>query len=277
VRRSPSVNDIGSSNKELEMKPRLDKIRVKKIRIRGKHRPLVSKQVKVIADSMSKIGLNTPITVRETSKGPVLITGQHRLAAAKSLGWRRIDCVVMKGDKIERQLWALAENLHRAELDRLQRAESVKKWQKLIRRRDGSRGVQSGGRQPRDKGISRTAKGLGITRDEVRRSTKIVGISPEARRAAKDAGLADNEKALLEVAREPKSLQVAKVDQLSKRKRKKKRVLSVDEINQVKTLNRAYEHAQQFKEAWKDASTPARQHFVKTVLNKADDVDEEDW
>jgi hypothetical protein len=44
---------------------------------------------------------------------------------------------------------------------------------------------------------------------------------------------------------------------------------------EVKALKRAYKHARDFKDAWKDASTPARQHFVKTVLKKADD--EEAW
>jgi len=258
------------------MKKRLKKIRVNDIRITREHRPVVKGQVKIIANSMAKIGLKTPIAVRMTSKGPALITGHHRLEAAKLLGWRHIDCVVMKGDKIERQLWVLAENLHRADLTAVQRAESVVKWEKLIKRRDGGGDTQSAGRQPKDKGISQTAKDLDTTREEVRRSRQIAGISPEAKRAAKAAGLADNQSALLEIANEPEKAQLAKVDQLSKRKRKKKRVLSADERNQVKSLKRAYERAQQFKEAWKDASTPARQHFVKTVLNKADDEEEED-
>jgi ParB/RepB/Spo0J family partition protein len=254
------------------MKTQLKKIRVKEIRITGEHRPLVPERVKVLADSISKIGLKTPPTVRPTKKGYALIAGRHRLEAVKSLGWRDIYCIVMRGDKTERRLWTLAENLHRADLTALQRAEWVTKWEKLIKRQKGAQKAQSRGQ---DKGLSKTAKGLGMTREEVRRSRQVAGISPKAKRVAEAMGLADNQSALLEVAKESEDLQVAKARQLAKRKRKKANSLSVDEVRQLKKLKRAYERAQEFKEAWKDAATPARQHFVKTVLNKTDD--EEEW
>jgi ParB/RepB/Spo0J family partition protein len=251
------------------MKTQLKKIRVKEIRITGAHRPLVPERVNVIADSISKIGLKTPPTVRPTKKGYVLIAGRHRLEAVKSLGWRYIYCIVVRGDKTERQLWTLAENLHRADLTALQRGEWVTKWEKLIKRQKGAQNAQ-------DKGLSKTAKGLGMTREEVRRSRQVAGISPKAKRVAEAMGLADNQSALLEVAKEPEDLQVAKVRQLAKRKRKKANSLSVDEVRQLKKLKRTYESALDFKIAWKDASALARREFVKTVLNKPD-VDEEDW
>jgi hypothetical protein len=256
------------------MEKRVQRIPVSKIKVIGNHRPLIRDQVKVIADSMARIGLKTPITVRRTKTGLALITGHHRLEAAKVLGWRHIGCIVTRGDKTQRRLWALAENLHRADLTAVQRAESVVEWEKLINRSEGGADTQSAGRQPKDKGISQRARDLGTTREEVRRSRQIAGISPEAKRAAEATGIASNQKALLEVAKLPKETQVAKVRELAKRKRKKIRVLSTDEITQVKVLKRAYKHAGDFKDAWKDASTPARQHFVKTVLNKADDEGE---
>lgn len=266
------------------METQLKQIRVKAIRVIGQHRPLVSKQVKIIADSMTKIGLKTPITVRAGKKGPALITGLHRLEAAKSLGWRHIDCFVMKGDKTERQLWTLAENLHRADLTVLQRAEFVTKWEKLVKQQaKGAQDAQPGGRQPEDKGISKTAKQLGVTRDEIRRSRAVAKISRQAKRAAEAAGVAGNQKVLLEVAKEPKNAQVAKVHELANRKREKKRTLSRNEKKQLKALKRAFAQAQDFKIAWNGASEPVRQKFVKTVLNPASikrqepDVDEDGW
>jgi ParB-like nuclease family protein len=266
------------------METQLKKIRVKAIRVIGQHRPLVSKKVQIIADSMAKIGLKTPITVRAGKKGPALITGRHRLEAAKSLGWRNIDCFVMKGDKTERRLWTLAENLHRAGLTRLQRSEFVAEWERLVKQQDkGAQDAQPGGHQPEDKGISKTAKQLGITRDEVRRSRAVAKISPKAKRAAKASGLADNQAALLEVSKEPPQAQESKVHELANRKREKKRTLSRDEKKQLKALKRAFARAQDFKIAWNGASEPVRQKFVKTVLNAASikrqepDVDEDGW
>ena len=78
------------------------KFRITDIRVLGNHRPLVKEKVRELADSIKAIGLNTPPTVRLGKKGPVLITGRHRLEAARSLGWRQIECFVMRGDKIER-------------------------------------------------------------------------------------------------------------------------------------------------------------------------------
>jgi ParB-like chromosome segregation protein Spo0J len=264
------------------METQLEKICVKTIRVVGQHRPLVSKQVKIIADSMAKIGLKTPITVRAGKKGPALITGRHRLEAAKSLGWRDIDCFVMKDNRTARQLWTLAENLHRADLSPLQRSEFVTNWEKLVKRQaEGAQDAQLGGRQPKDRGISRTARQLGITRDEVRRSRAVAKISRKAKRAAKATGLADNQAALLEVSKEPTQAQESKVHELANQKREKKRAISRDEKKQLKALKRAFAQAEDFKRAWNGASAHVRKKFVKTVLNPATiehekpDVDED--
>jgi ParB family transcriptional regulator, chromosome partitioning protein len=265
------------------METQLKTIRVKAIRVIGQHRPVVSKKVQIIADSMTKIGLKTPITVRAGKKGPALITGLHRLEAARSLGWRKIDCFVMKGDKTERRLWTVAENLHRADLTSLQRSEFVAEWERLVKQEKGAQDAQPGGRQPKDKGISKTAKQLGITRDEVRRSMAVAKISRKAKHAAEAAGVADNQKILLEVAKEPKNAQVAKVHELANRKRDKKRAVSREEKKQFKALKRAFARAQDFKIAWNGASEPVRKKFVKIVLNPATikcqepDVDEDGW
>jgi ParB-like chromosome segregation protein Spo0J len=251
------------------MKTTIKNFRVANIRVLGQHRPLVKEKVRALADSMKAIGLNTPPTVRPSKKGPILITGQHRVEAAKSLGWSHIECFVMRGDKIERQLWRIAENLHRADLKKLQRAEYVKKWDELIKKRaKGGHFAQPGGRQPTDKGLSKTAKQLGISREAVRRSKKIAGISPKAKTAAKTAGLDDNQEALLKVAKEstPEG-QTKKVKELANRKHaSRRRSLPPDEVKQLKALKKAYASALKFKKAWTRATAAVRQKFIKAVL-----------
>lgn len=121
--------------------------RIADIRVLGHHRPLDKDKVRALADSIKAIGLNTPPTVRKSKKGPILIAGRHRLEAVKSLGLSHIDCSVMRGDKIDRQLWRIAENLHRADLTKLQRAENIKKWDELIKKR-GKGGQSCTARRP---------------------------------------------------------------------------------------------------------------------------------
>jgi ParB-like chromosome segregation protein Spo0J len=223
------------------MKTTIKNFRVADIRVLGQHRPLVKEKVGIIADSIKAIGLNTPPTVRPSKKGPILVTGQHRLEAAKLLGWKQIECFVMRGDKIERQLWRIAENLHRAGLTKLQRAELVNKWVKLIKElAKGEQVAQAGGKQPNDKGLSKAAKQLGISREEVRRSKKIAGISSKAKTAAKTAGLDANQAAMLKVAKEstPEG-QTKKVHELANRKHaSRRRSLPPNEAKQLKALKK---------------------------------------
>src|SRR5437879_8072351 len=90
----------------------ITKISLEGIKVIGRRRPVIPEKVREIADSMATIGLRHPITVRYSkTKGWVLVTGLHRLEAAKSLGWKKIDCIRIRGGKTDRRLWLHAENL----------------------------------------------------------------------------------------------------------------------------------------------------------------------
>lgn len=54
--------------------------------------------VRVLADSMDKIGLIHPVTVTGDLR---IIDGHRRVAAAKTLGWKEIECTVVEGDPDE--------------------------------------------------------------------------------------------------------------------------------------------------------------------------------
>lgn len=62
----------------------------------------------------------------------MLVTGRHRLEGAKVLDWQDIEAEFIAGDDIDVQLWEIAENLFRAELKVLERAEHVAKYVELI-------------------------------------------------------------------------------------------------------------------------------------------------
>jgi ParB family transcriptional regulator, chromosome partitioning protein len=113
---------------------------ISEIQIGKRLRQLRESTVTELMESISRIGLRTPITVdsrpakREGGGMDIvvfdLVAGHHRLEACRRLGWTEIevDNVSMNGD--ERALWEIDENLCRADLTELERGEH------LTRRKD---------------------------------------------------------------------------------------------------------------------------------------------
>jgi ParB family transcriptional regulator, chromosome partitioning protein len=171
--------------------------------------------VRVIADSIKRIGLQQPISVRPAgNKQYLLVTGAHRLEAVRSLGSHMILSSIVKFNEIDARLWEISENLHRADLSKLERSEQIAEWATLTESKaDVSRQVDakpSGGGRP-EGGVRAASRELGISEPEVRRSNKIASIAPEAKQASIDAGLDDNQSALLRVAAAPAEKQVEAV------------------------------------------------------------------
>ncbi len=239
--------------------------------IEKNHRPLNQEKLAVIKDSIMKIGQKTPIFVRMGKTGLVVVTGRHRLEALRQLGSDSIECIVLNGGQMEARLWRIAENLHRANLTKLQRAEQVTEWRRLIKQeRRVGQVAQPGGRQPEDKGISRAAEQLGTTRDDIRRSEAIAGIAPQAKKAAAAAGMADNQSALLKIAKESKSAQqVQKVRELETRTGKKWPPLSPEHEEEFRRLQRSFERLPNFRRRWNAAAGAVRDKFIRTVLRPA--------
>lgn len=175
------------------------KIRIRQIEIGINRRSVDPVNVRALAESMAKIGLRTPVTVRERKGKFILVTGLHRLRAAKLLKWSKIDAFILTGRKTDARLWEYSENLHRAELTVLERADLIDEWRKLIRKRAAQVG-RPGGEQPKEAGIAKTAKRLGFSRAEVSRAHKIAAISPKVKAAVEKAGLANNQTRLLAIA-----------------------------------------------------------------------------
>lgn len=178
--------------------PAVERILIEGIDIPAGRRNVNADAVKVLAASIEKLGLRTPITIRDTDGGitMVLVAGAHRLAAAKLLGWEYIDCIVLDCDETQAELWEIAENLHRAELSVIERAEQIARWVEL-----SAKVAQLGPHaQPKEAGIRKAASELNIKRQDVQRAVKISKITAEAKEAAARAGLSDNQSALLAAA-----------------------------------------------------------------------------
>jgi len=92
------------------------------IRVVDRLRPIDQAYVEVLAASMREIGQLTPVEVRSESTAFVLTTGCHRLAAARHLGWEKIDADVVSCSAAEARLREIDENLFRHELNPLDRA-----------------------------------------------------------------------------------------------------------------------------------------------------------
>lgn len=178
-----------------------------------------------LAESMAQIGLQTPITVRDDGEWPVLVAGLHRLKAAERLGWQKIDAVYLEGDERDARLWEISENLHRADLSAVERAEHIDEWRRLT----VAKGLQgapasnesrrtAGGNKPQlvgnagrpSKGHVATASALGVSHETVRRAERIAALPEEIREQAKAERWSQDR--LLDLARGKEAAEVQRVN-----------------------------------------------------------------
>lgn len=108
------------------------------------------------------------------------------------------------------ELAEIAENLHRREIDALERNELMDQWRRLREDRKvhsaqlgpNEKSVREDGRGHRQPGgIRKAARDLGVSRQTLERATKVASLSPEAKTAARAVGLANNQTALLKAAK----------------------------------------------------------------------------
>ncbi len=100
----------------------MQKVAIAGIRIGERKRSLDGTKVAELAASIAELGLLQPIGIR---KDGTLVYGYHRLEACKRLGWTEIPAVIVDGDDLRAELAEIDENLIRAELTVLERAEQL--------------------------------------------------------------------------------------------------------------------------------------------------------
>lgn len=173
------------------------------IDVPSNRRPVDSAAVSRLAKSIDELGLRHPITVRRHGDRYRLVAGLHRMEAVRKLGRDHINAIIASMTNVEARMWEIAENLHRADLTKQQRADQVAEWVKLCNERVSAqigRKPSSGGRP--EGGMDAAARELGIDRHEVQRSVKIASLAPEAKEAARESGMDDNQTVLLKAASE---------------------------------------------------------------------------
>ena len=106
-------------------------IKIDEIKVTNRKRQADSEKVKELSESIKTIGLVNPISVCKDSDGFRLIAGLHRLTACKLLNWTEIQANIMELDLINSELAEIDENLIRAELHYLDRAEMLKRRQEI--------------------------------------------------------------------------------------------------------------------------------------------------
>lgn len=191
-------------------------------------RPADPAAVNAIKDSFRLIGQKTPISVcpdASQSDMYVLIAGHKRFLAAQALEWEYIEAVAEDHDEANQALWRIDENYARQELTTQERAECdavrVKLLDSFPRQVDqkAGRGRPRGGVADAARNLEMPGKSEHAKRKQLERSAKIAAIAEAAKKAARDAGLDDNQSALLSIAREKGAeAQLAKVEELAKRR-----------------------------------------------------------
>lgn len=81
-----------------------------------------------LAASIKANGIIQPIVVRRTSKGFELIAGERRFRASKMLGLDSIPALIRQASDEQMLEWALVENIHRADLNAVERAKAYENY-----------------------------------------------------------------------------------------------------------------------------------------------------
>lgn len=235
-----------------------------------------------IAQSIVEHGLINPITVRSTpnAKGGkyTLVAGAHRIRAEQINEEPEIDAMIVEGDKAEAQLIEITENLFRNELSVLDRAVFVQTYRDVW---EGKYGKVEAGRPGNRANLAQllsdeaeagsfskhVADRMGISRRAVEYLNKIArNVHPDVRAAVRGTPVADNQSALLKIAKmEPQKQRQAAIAFRAEPDLKKALAL-VDpapklpkaQIEQATLLSRLVT-------AWEDASEETRNQFLAHI------------
>jgi ParB family chromosome partitioning protein len=209
----------------------------------------------------------------------------------RQLGEEDIETYVVPMDDRDARMWEIGENLHRAELTVQQRSDQLSEYAQLAREKRGEAKLAqvapvSGGRghEGGDRAVARDLKEeFGVSRRDIERARKIASIDPEAKLAAQDAGIDNNQSALLKVASHADEDQVAAVAAIAaeKAKAKSKPVSPIapriqadgsDKKNLISMIRAAvtaagegFEETDEEDEDYRQAREQARQHYAEGI------------
>lgn len=260
----------------------LKRVLISDIVIPERLRAVEEEHALAIAQSIVEHGLINPITVRSTpaAKGGkyTLVAGAHRLRAEQLNDETEIDATIVEGDKTEAQLIEITENLFRNDLSVMDRAIFVQTyrdvWEKAYGKiepgRPGNRANLSqlfGDEAEAGSFSVHVADRMGLSRRAVERLNKIAqNLHPDVRAAVRGTAVADNQSALLKIAKmEPQKQRQTAIAFRAEPDLKKALALvdpppqlSKKQIEQATLLSRLVT-------AWEDASEATRSQFLDHI------------
>ena len=96
-------------------------------------RPYNASVVAELAKSIRAIGLQTPLTCVIRDGRHILVAGRNRLEALRTIGAEQAPVRIVDFSDVEAQLWQFSENLHRAELTKLEYDRQVVRYTELLK------------------------------------------------------------------------------------------------------------------------------------------------
>ena len=171
-------------------------MKISEIKINPGRRDTQQRNVEELARSIAAVGLMNPITVTQDN---TLIAGLHRLEAVKLLGWTEIECTVSDADGLQAELAEIDENFVRAGLSHRELGDLLLRRKELYEAihpetRQGMRNGQTSKNENSSlletKSFSQdTAEKLGVSKRTVEQLVQTArDLTPEAKKAIRDAG-----------------------------------------------------------------------------------------
>ncbi len=87
-----------------------------------------TEELQTLAESIAAHGLLQPVVVRKVGDRYELVAGERRLQAAKRAGWNDVPVSIIEADDRQTAELAIIENLHRKDLNALEKAASFQRY-----------------------------------------------------------------------------------------------------------------------------------------------------
>ncbi|RFB91795.1 chromosome partitioning protein ParB [Rhizobium leguminosarum bv. trifolii] len=258
------------------------RILISEIVIPERLRAVEEEHALAIAQSIVEHGLINPITVRATpnAKGGkyTLVAGAHRIRAVQINDDVEVEAMIVEGDKAEAQLIEITENLFRNDLSVMDRAVFVQTYREVWETKFGK--VEAG--RPGNRAnlaqlladeaeagsfSKHVADRMGISRRAVEYLNKIAqNLHPDVRAAIRGTPVADNQSALLKIAKmEPLKQRQAALAFRAEPDVKKALALVDPAPALSKTQAEQGTLLSRLVTAWEDASEETRNQFLEHI------------
>ena len=178
------------------------------IKVTTRLRATSPEKIADIAESISGLGLLHPITVSQKGSHYLLLSGHHRLEAFKSLGRTTIPATLHEGDELMEQLVEIEENLCRQDLNAIQEAEHIKKWEELLTQL-GKRAARGDNRWKRS-GLTNEelARSRGMNKRTYQYKKSVANLHPEVKDILNETEFAKNMMDMVALAKENDEVQL---------------------------------------------------------------------